>query len=57
MIVIKVAIFYFIVGLLVWIGVPCTDRQFKRPKFWKFFFAWGPSLFSRKIGIWIWKNK
>jgi hypothetical protein len=57
MIVIKMIIFYFIIGLLIWIGLLCTDQQVGRPKFWRFSFAWGPSLLSHKIGIWIWKNK
>jgi hypothetical protein len=56
MIVIKIAIFYFIMGLLIWIGFPYTGRQVGRPKFWRFFLAWGPSLFSHKIGRWIWKK-
>ena len=37
MIVIKLAIFYFVMGLLIWISFPCMELPPRRPKFWKFF--------------------
>lgn len=56
MMIIQIIISYFIMGLLIWIGFPYTDRSSRRPKFWRFFFAWGPALLSHKIKIWIWKK-
>ena len=46
---------YMIISLLVWIEVRTKANSEKVPKFWKILF-WLPSLFSKKVRRWIWKN-